>query len=109
MGAYDGIFFATFIGPKMFDLEVELSLTGELVNTQLTPFDMYFLESTLLNLMANVLKKYPNGIFISNISNTVYDFQIAQEDRQNDILNLCATINGTILSNWPGFSLNYFA
>merc|ERR1711933_172419 len=76
---------------------------------QLTPFDMYFLESTLLNLMANELKKYPNGIFISNISNTVYDFQIAQEDGRNDTLNLRATINGVILSNWPGFSLNYFA
>merc|ERR1712176_429900 len=107
--AYDGIFFVTFIGPKMFDLEMELSLTGKLDNAQLTPFDMYFLESTLLNLMANELKKYPNGIFISNISNTVYDFQIAQEDGRNDTLNLRATINGVILSNWPGFSLNYFA
>jgi len=98
----------TFIGPKMFDLEMKFSLTGKLDNALLSPFDMYFLESTLLNLMANELKKYPYGIFISNISNTAYDFQIAQ-DGQNDTINLRATINGVILSNWPSFNLNFFA
>merc|ERR1719410_850530 len=99
---------------------MNFNFIGNLVNTQLTSFDIYFLESILLNRLAKEIKKYPYGIHASNLSIITYEFQLIQEDgrlledayrlrqRENYTLNMNASISGDFFSAWSDFKLHYF-